>query len=661
MRLRFAIGATAIGALLLLPFLVGKAPEARANLQDADEFLNKLLEIRSVVGGDGRSLYGRPHGPRWIPDGSAIVFPGLGKLWSIPAGGGELRELPVNGGMPEYSPDGAWLAYVTGGEIEVWSPAGGQRQRLTALGASMKSMAWSPDSRSIAFSNNRFGSYDLYVVSVPGGEVRQLTSDIRYDGYPAWSPDSRTIYFQRLDERWVDHDVLAIPATGGEVRRVTLDQGFYDYGSGTRFSHPQVSPDGSTLMFPSHRSEWINKWVVPVGGGTPRQIAAEDADQDFADWSPDGRTIAYTSNRNGTIQIRLVPAEGGASQALVAPELGFIENPRWSPDGRTITYVMGAPNQPQELYTVDVASGQTRRMTFSTPDPEFERRLLIPEKVTFPSTDGLTISAYLYRPEGLAPGERVPAIMRIHGGPTAQYYDHFERNIQYYVSRGYVVLLPNIRGSSGYGKAFEHGNDRCWGHCDMEDVLAGAEFLRSLPYVDGNNLGIFGRSYGGYMSMAAVTFAPGIFQAAISRAGYSDWLQYKRQFGGMSGQTLLAYELGPSAENEELYRQVSPLHHVANAMTPTFVIEGAVRPVVYGEGLEPSSMTSVQFVREMQRHGKVVEYRSYLREQDGTVEWPGDKPMMMRDKMAFFDRYLRTGSLNAPPPPPIRPVQRIRK
>lgn len=661
MKHAISIGALFVAAVALLPLAVRSAHDAGAAPQDADEFLDRLVEIRSIVGGDGRSLYGRPHGPRWSPDGASIVFPGLGRLWTIASAGGEPRAMDVNGTMPEFSPDGRWLAVVSGGEIHAWAPATGEMVRLTGLGASMKSLAWAPDSRTIAFSNNRFGSFDLYTVSVPGGEVRQLTSDVRYDGYPSWSPDARTIYFQRLDEAWVDHDVLAIPAAGGEARRVTLDQGFYDYGSGQRFWHPQVSPDGGALMFPSHRSGWINQWVVPVGGGEPRRIAPEEADQDFADWSPDGRTIAYTSNRNGTIQIRLVPAGGGESRALVAPEMGFIHNPRWSPDGRTIAYIMGAPNQPQELHTVDVATGETRRMTFSTPDPTFERRLIVPEKISYPSTDGLTISAYLYRPPNLAPGERVPAIMRIHGGPTAQYYDHFERNIQYYVSRGYVVLLPNIRGSSGFGRDFEHGNDRCWGHCDMEDVVAGAEYLRSLPYVDGNNLGIFGRSYGGFMSMAAVTFAPGVFQAAIPRAGYSDWLQYKRQYGGMSGKTLLAYELGPADENEDLYRRVSPLYHVENAMTPTFVIEGAARSVLFGEGLEPSSPTSMQFVREMQRNGKVVEYRSYLREQDGTVEWPGDKPLMLREKAAFFDRYLRNDSRVTPPPPPIRPVERLRR
>jgi dipeptidyl aminopeptidase/acylaminoacyl peptidase len=659
-KLEWPFAAMIVGIFILVSSGYG-FDAAQANPSDTDPFLDDLVEIRSIVGGDGRSLYGRPHAPQWKPDGTTIVFPGMGSLWEISAKGGAPESLPITGAQPAFSPDGRWLAVVSGGEIHLWPTEGGEQRAITGMGASTKSMAWSPDSRWIAFQNNRYGSFDLWLVDVREGGVSQLTSDVRYDGYPSWSPDSRTIYFQRLDERWVDHDVLAIPREGGQPTVITRDQDFYDYGSGARFWHPQVSPDGRMVMFPSHRSGWINQWVVPVGGGEPRQLAAEEADQDYAEWSPDGRLILYTSNRNGTIQIRLVSPEGGDSRPLVNPDVGFIRNPTWSPDGRQIAYIMGAPNQPQELYVVSVDNAESRRLTFSTPNSALEREFVIPEKTFYPSADGLHIAAYLYIPPDLDPGERVPAIIRIHGGPTAQYYDHFERNIQYYVRRGYVVLLPNIRGSSGYGREFEHGNDRCWGHCDMEDVVAAAEYLRGLPYVDGANLGIFGRSYGGFMTMAAVTFAPGVFQAAIPRAGYSDWAQYKTHYGGMSGKTLLAYELGPLEENRELYRQLAPLHHVENAMTPTMVIEGAVRPVLHGEGLEPRSTTSIQFAREMERHGKIVTYVSYLRPQDGTVEWPGDKPRMLREKADFFDKYLKGNRIETSPPDPIRPVIRLRR
>ena len=116
----------------------------------------------------------------------------------------------------------------------------------------------------------------------------------------------------------------------------------------------------------------------------------------------------------------------------------------------------------------------------------------------------------------------------MHGGPTSQFTDNYRADVQYFVRKGYVVLMPNIRGRSGYGKNFEDANNQDWGHGDLGDVLAGVDFLRTLDYVDGENMGIHGTSYGGCMSMSAVGFAPGVFKASVPHAGYGDWLNLKR-------------------------------------------------------------------------------------------------------------------------------------
>jgi dipeptidyl aminopeptidase/acylaminoacyl peptidase len=610
--------------------------------QPGDDFLDRLVAIESMVGGDGRSLYGRPHGPQWAPDGSRILVEGRGSLWEVPAEGGDAVEVPVRGGIPAYSPDGRWLAFTAGGEIRLLERAGpGEALQLTRLGASVSSMAWSPESDAIAFSGNRFGSQDLWVVSVPGGEVRQLTSDARMDGFPAWSPDGRTVYFQRMDEWWVDHDILAVPREGGDLRLVASDRDFFDYTYGSRFGQPQVSADGAFIMFPSFRSGWINQWIVPVAGGDVRAVGADEADQDYAAFSPDASSVAYTSNHEGTLRLNVASVDGQGSRVLFDPGLGFIHSPRWSPDGSSIAFIMGTPTRPQELYRISAEGGDPVRLTHSSPDPSIEEELVVPEKIRYPSADGLSIPAYLYRPPGLGEGERIPAIIRLHGGPTAQYYDHLERNVQYYVHRGFAVLLPNVRGSSGFGWDFEHGNDGCWARCDLADVVAGAEYLKGLPFVDGERLGVYGRSYGAYLTMAAIAFAPGVFQAAIPRAGYSDRLRYMEETA-QSGIRLLRYEMGPFEENVDAYRAMSPLFHLGKATTPTMVIEGAVRPRLFGGGSEPGTDTNIAFVRELRRLGKVVEYRAYLRPQDGTAAYPGEKPRMLREKADFFDAHLRS-------------------
>ena len=614
-----------------------------------DTFMERLVAIQSMVGGDGRSLYGRPHGPQWAPDGSMILIEGRGRLWEVSPLGGDPVELPVQGGIPLYSPDGEWLAFTSGGEIHLWArQESGEERQLTALGGRVSSMTWSPNAQHIAFIGDRHGSRDLWVVSVPGGRVRQLTSEERFDGFPSWSPDSRTIYFQRMDEWWVHHDILAIPVEGGDTRLVTEDRDLFDYTSGSRFGQPAISPDGHQVMFPSFRGGWINQWVVSSTGGTARVVSQTEADQDYAAWSPDGRRILYTSNHDGTIRLNLVASDGGDSEVLFDPGMGFIRNPTWSPDGSQVAFVLGTPTQPQELFTLSVETGKTQRLTHSVPDARIEEELVVPEKVQYESADGLVIPAYLYRPPGMGEGEQAPAIIRLHGGPTAQYYDHFERNVQYYVRRGFVVLLPNVRGSSGYGWDFEHGNTGCWADCDLADVVSAAQYLKSLPEVDGQNVGVYGRSYGAYLTMAAIAFAPDVFRAAIPRAGYGDRLRYMEETG-LSGIRLLRYEMGPLEENRDRYRDASPIFFLSDVRTPTFVIEGALRPRLQGGGTEPRTDTNIAFARELSRLGKVVQYRSYLRPQDGGVEYPGEKPMMLRDKADFFDIYLRTPGLEPGP------------
>ena len=496
----------AIGCALLLAAASAEGTAAQTGNPPDPLPIDLLLEISSVLGGET---------PVWSPDGSRILFSsGLsdsGLMTIDPRGGFPVR-VPAGVGTAghflassetRWSPDGKWISFISSKsgspELWLWSVADGQEIQLTDLGGRVNSMSWSPDGTWIAFADDRYGNYDIWRVAVPEGDVQRLTHQDRYEVFPTWTPDSKHILYVRLDERWADHEVLEMPASGGESRLVVEDTDFFDYGAGTKFGYPRVSPDGQTVLFPSHRSGWINYWVVPRSGGEPRPIAPEEADQTEAKWSPDGQQILYISNHNGTHELRVIPASGGAPRTLVAPQTGVVAKPEWSPDGTRISYTLETPTTPEDLYVVSVANGQSTQLTHSMPAGQLEEQLVVPEKITYPSTDGLTISAYLYKPVHAQPGERFPGILWIHGGPTSQFNDTFQQHVQFFVQRGYVVLLPNIRGSSGYGKAFEDANNPCWGHCDLEDVRAGVEYLKTLSYVDAEKMGITGTSYGGIM------------------------------------------------------------------------------------------------------------------------------------------------------------------
>lgn len=605
--------------------------------------LEKLLELSSVVGGET---------PVWSTDGEHILFASSlgGGFLTVGTDGAFPTRVAVDPGgaghflaqqEPRWSPDGEWISFISdkSGHPEIWlySLSSGEERQLTDLGARINAYQWSPDGRAVALSGDRFGSYDIWVVSVSGGEARRLTTDDRYEVFPSWAPEGGRLFYVRLDEAWVDHEILEIDANGGEPRLVTTDRDFFDYGAGAKFGHPMPSPDGERLLFPSHRSGWINYWTVARGGGEAVPIAAESRDQTHARWSPDGRWIAYVSNHDGTYELRVVPSSGGEPRVLVAPEgMGVVSSPEWSPDGASISYTFETPTELRDLYVVSVDGGATRRLTNSRPAGDLMDRVVAPRKVRYESTDGFTISAYLYAPPGAESGtETYPGVLWIHGGPTGQFRDSFQQHVQYFVQRGYAVLLPNIRGSSGYGRAFEDANNQCWGRCDLDDVRAGVEFLGSLGYVDLNRVGITGTSYGGCMSMAAVAFAPGLFQAAIPLSGYGDWFHFYEE-QELRHVKLLDYELGSPEADADVYEYVSPIFSIDEVETPVFL--------AHGEGLFPGSLASANYAAELERHYKPFRYETYPNE-TYYVYGRENRARLLQDMLGFFEQYLApTGS-----------------
>jgi dipeptidyl aminopeptidase/acylaminoacyl peptidase len=624
----------------------------------------QLLSVTSVVGGTNE--------PVWAPDGSQIAFLGsfggpLG-IWSIsPTGGAPrilVRNVPV-GGMgygqqPAWAPKGDYLAYVStkGGdspEIWLWNAKTGTDAQLTHMGGGLYSMSWSPDGSRIAFSDGRYGNQDIYTVAVPSGEVLRLTGDPRYEDFPSWTPDGRTIVFDRLDEHWVRHDVLAVPADGSTPPRlIVTEPELFDYGGGRTFGFAPGSPDGKQVLFKSQRSGWPNYWTVPLGGGDPRPVAPESAEQTEGAWSPDGKWIAYVSNRNGTKGLYVVAASGGSPRAVVAPADGVVSRIAWSPDGTRLSYTVGTTTSPADLYTVDVRAGRTTQLTFSMP-PSFEREgLITPRKVTYPSADGFTISAYLYEPRGLKPNEKAPGVMWIHGGPTGQWIDSYQPQVQFFANRGYAVLLPNIRGSSGYGRTFEDANNGCWGHCDLKDVLAGVEYLKRQAYVNPEMMGIHGVSYGGIMTMTAIAFAPGVFQAAIPESGYGDWVRFHEFNNELVHNQLLAFEFGPLPDSETVYRRNSAIGDVAQVTTPTFVIHGEGATAAWRPG-QLQVPASLDFARALDAHYKVFRYKAYPGE-TYYITSPENIRVKLGDMLAFFDQYLKGPVHSAPSAAPATSV-----
>lgn len=629
-----AIPRHGLRAAILLAAAPQGVPAQKPEILTTDQ----LLSIESVVSGS----------PAWSPDGLSILFQSSlsGGLVTLSPDGGFPTRVPVEMGssghflasqMPDWSPQGNWISYVSdkGGspEIWIWSTRDGSEVQLTNLGARINSMTWSPDERLIAFAGDRYGNYDIWTVEVATRRVRRISSEKLYEVFPTWTPDSRRILYVRLDDTWENHDVIEVDPQGAGARTVLQDRDFFDYGAGTTFGYPRVSPDGSLVLFRSHRSGWINYWLAPAGGGEPRPIAAAEADQSSAVWSPNGRWIAYIENHNGRHDLRVV-SPGGGEPRVLAPSSGggVASSPSWSPDSRSIAFLKADLVTPQDLHAVSVESGESRQLTFSMPAGNLGGRLILPEKVRYPSTDGYSIPAYLYRPIGVPAGKRAPGVMWIHGGPTSQFNDTFQQHVQFFAQRGYAVLLPNIRGSSGYGKDFADANNNCWGRCDLEDVIAGVEYLKTLPEVDPDRMGLTGTSYGGVMSMYAAAFAPDVFRAIIPGSGYADWLHFYRGENELRHIKLLEHELGPFAASQDIWRNSSAIYEVDKVSTPIFM--------VHGEGRYPGSDQSEIFARALENHYKPFEYTTYPNE-NYYVRGKANRHRMLLDMLDFFGRFLK--------------------
>ncbi|MEP6691488.1 MAG: S9 family peptidase [Gemmatimonadaceae bacterium] len=602
-----------------------------------------FVAFKSVVGADA---------PVWLTDGRVVYLSNEdGALWAVPARGGTAARisgaLATNDPQPvsranlqlKASPDGRRLSYVKGvsggNDIFVLDPATKVERRVSRIAGHVRSYSFSPDGKWIALANDRMGSEDIWVVNVDAGDAKRITTDPRYEVFPSWSPDGSEIIFVRMDDDWIDHEVLAVPRAGGQPRHVLTDRDYFDYRQGASFGFARVLPDNQRILFRSQRSGWANYWLAPLTGGEPHPLAAEQADQSEARISPDGKLIAFLSIANGTQTLKVVPVGGGAARTVAGTTSGMVSKAEWSPDGRQLSYVYGTATTPPDLFVVSTLGGTATQLTWSDRG-KLASQLITPEKISW-NSDGFTINAYLWKPKGLRVGERVPVIMYVHGGPTSQFADAFQLQPQFFASRGYAVIAPNVRGSSGYGKDFENANNHDWGHGDLRDVVAGVDWAKSQPYVNSHEIGITGISYGGILTMYAVSFAPDVFQAAISGSGYGDVRDFHSKVPVLQHRKLLEYELGhwPSTPAvDSIYRRSSAILKVGDVTTPTMLI--------HGSGLDEldTYYPAFEFARALAGRAKLVEYRNYPHE-TYYVYRADNTRAMLKDMLEFFDRYLK--------------------
>jgi dipeptidyl aminopeptidase/acylaminoacyl peptidase len=532
----------------------------------------------------------RDHSPRWSPDGRYLAFVSDrgegGQLFLAPLDGGEARQVTkarFGVSQPAWSPDGKRIAYAV--RVGDYKPL---KERSPVEKSAPRVV------RDLRYKLDGIGYFDqrrmrIFTVDVESGEERQVTDGDWHDEQPAWSPDGRRIAFisdrePERHQRQFRTDVWVAPAGGGRARKLTRSRGSAAF--------PQFSPDGRLVAFVGHEQSDAGLarnsqlMVLTAAGGAPRSLSAA-LDRPVAGWpfAMFGSTFAWLPRGNGLLFLvqdrgtqslyRVGLANGSVSRVLDGErQVGAFA---LSPDGKRVAFQAMWTSQPPELYSTEL-NGRRRERNLSGANDELRAvaDLAASRRVAYRSKDGLPVEAFVLYPQGYRRGRRYPLALEIHGGPHGAHPPGFNLLHQSLAAAGYVVLLPNPRGSVGYGEEFALGCVGDWGGGDYEDIMAGVDALVRRGVADPDRLYVGGYSYGGFMTAWTVGHTDR-FRAAVVGAPVSNLLS---DIGTTDIPLFDVYEIGGTPyDNPEEYLARSPVTYLPNVKTPVLLLhhEGDLR------------------------------------------------------------------------------------
>lgn len=530
---------------------------------------------------------------------------------------------------PVWTPDSQHLVFgmYAGGvsNLYVIAREGGAPRQLTELHSDAAEPAVSPDGRFIVFTTHKDGASQLALVPFDGGWVTGLTHGSDECASPVWTPDGERILFAASPPHLNRQtDICALTLGSSEPVRLTP-------GDGAHYWAPAPSPSGDCVALLCDRSGYDELWLMAADGSRLQQLTHINQDiEDFA-WSPDGKQIVVIGGEASSDPLFIVDVESGETRRLNRP-LGNHSLPRWVAGRAQFVVGFDSPTQPPELFLVDAISGEATPLTASAPSAVRDYPFVTPSHIYYTSYDGWMIPALLYRPRvmpaGQAPRQGYPALVYPHGGPTAQYDLAWDPVRQYFVAKGYVIICPNYRGSTGYGRRFKEGNLLNWGDGDLNDCLAATEVLTALPEVNPARLGIWGQSYGGYLTLLALAKDPKHrFACGVCLYGDSH-LKTSWALSDHAGRQDLEGMMGHPSERRDAYEARSPLNFVANIRAPLLILHGE-------RDLRVPIHESRQLVRALKREGKTFEYKTYPDEGHGFA-----KTANALDALQRIERFL---------------------
>jgi dipeptidyl aminopeptidase/acylaminoacyl peptidase len=620
------------------------------------------------------------------------------RLWTVSAHGGDPIPLTAEGvssSHPRWSPDGKYLAFSSarnGGKNQVWllDRRGGEGQKLTDVAQGVNDFEWSPDSTRLVlilqdpkpedaeaakdkdkpapakpktpppfvvdrlqFKQDTVGYLDhrrdhLYIFDVASKKVTQITSGDFDDNEPAWSPDGKSLAFSSNrstpdPDRNYNSDIWVVAADntdkGVHLTQVTTNPG--------PDRAPAWSPDGKWIAFVSQTDikDMIyathHLAIAPSTGGEAKVLTlAFDRSVRRPRFSADGRAIFFIADDDGTENLCRIAVTGGEVARPIGGRLN-VNSYSLGKDG-SIAAQIGSLDRPDEIF---LSNGTDLTRLTKTNDALISQlRLAQIDYVHFKSKDGTPVSGYLYQPVGYTPGKKVPAILNPHGGPVGQYSASFYHLAELFAANGYAVLLPNPRGSSGYGQKFCEAIFADWGNKDFQDDMAMVDYAVAQGIADPDKLGVGGWSYGG-MSTDFIIAQTTRFKGAISGASIA---LISTGFGHDQYQKDYFYELGYPWENKSVWEKISPFYRITNITTPTLFMGGDIDwnvPIIGSE----------QMYQALKSLGRTTELVVYPGEYHGFTT-PSHLKDRLERNLAWYAHYVKSDGTPARPPDPTPPA-----
>jgi dipeptidyl aminopeptidase/acylaminoacyl peptidase len=489
---------------------------------------------------------------------------------------------------------------------------------------------WSPDGRKIAFAANRRDPayFDIYIQDLQTKELTMIYQSDATNSVASWSPDGRYLVIS-VASASLNNDLYLLDIETKQIQHLTPHEENAIYSAG-----PWTRDSQGFFVLSDQAREFVNLAYLDITQDQMSFLEDLNWDVEGVGLSRDGKILGTVVNVEGYRQLRLwnwpertplpVPS---LPQGLLAS----VRISRLSEQNQKLTFSLISPRYPGDVWMYDLATQEVRQLTHSSLGTVDAESFVEPTLIKYPTFDGRMIPAFFYLPKGANRDGRLPVVIDIHGGPESQARPVFSRVNQYLLHRGYAILQPNVRGSTGYGKAYTHLDDVHLREDSVIDIAYAVEWLKRSGYIDPAKIVVMGGSYGGYMVLACLTLYPDLFAAGVDIVGIANFVTFLERTAPYR-RHLRESEYGSLEKDRELLVSISPIHRVDRIRAPLFVIHGANDPrVPIGE--------AEQIVAAVEQRGGIIEYLRFEDEGHGLAKRENQIQAYTR-VVEFLDQYV---------------------